>query len=46
MWSTDKTPRANPACTILRDARNGELQALKQLHLDVEPVKAIGRGGA
>ena len=40
-----KTPRANPACTILRDARNGELQALKQLHLDVEPVKGIGRPG-
>ena len=47
LYATDKygQRRAHPAATVLRDARNGELQALKQLHLDLEPVKGIGRPG-
>jgi hypothetical protein len=40
----DGKPRANPACSIERDARSGMLQALKALHLDIEPLKqSIGR---
>lgn len=36
-------PRAHPLLPTLRDARSAKLQALKALHLDVEPVKPIGR---
>ena len=32
--------KTNPACTLERDSRNGLLSALRQLHLDIEPLKA------
>jgi len=35
--------KANPAAALERDARSGMMQALKGLHLDLEPVKAVGR---
>jgi len=37
------TPTAHPAVRIEHGARAQLLQALKQLHLDVEPLKAPGR---
>lgn len=37
--------RANPAVNIEKDARSGLLAALKQLNLDLEPLKHIGRPG-
>lgn len=36
-------PRQNPACLLERDARSGLFQALKQLNLDIEPLRD-GRG--
>lgn len=39
-------PRLNPACSVERDARAQFLAALKQLHLDVEPLhNGPGRPG-
>jgi hypothetical protein len=37
--------RANPAVGIEKHAREGLLAALRMLHLDVEPLKALGRPG-
>ena len=37
--------RSHPAATVLRDARAGELSALRQLHLDMEPIRDVGRPG-
>jgi phage terminase small subunit len=34
--------KANPACTLERDARNGMIAALKALNLDLEPVRDRG----
>jgi phage terminase small subunit len=40
------SPKANPACGIAKDARNGLLAALKQLNLDLEPLRdGVGRPG-
>jgi P27 family predicted phage terminase small subunit len=36
-------PRANPACHIERDSRAGFLAALRQLNLDIEPLRDRGR---
>ena len=36
-------PRQNPACLLERDARTGLMQALKQLNLDIEPLRDRGR---
>jgi phage terminase small subunit len=36
-------PRQNPACLLERDARTGLFQALKQLNLDLEPLRDRGR---
>jgi P27 family predicted phage terminase small subunit len=38
-------PRLHPAMTLEKDARAGFLQAMKQLNLDVEPLKPPGRSG-
>ena len=37
------SPKMHPLLPVERDARAAYLQALKQLCLDVEPVKDIGR---
>jgi len=37
--------KANPAINIEKDARTGLLAALRQLNLDVEPLKNVGRPG-
>ena len=36
-------PRLNPAAQVERDSRVGMLQALRALHLDVEPLGKPGR---
>jgi P27 family predicted phage terminase small subunit len=38
-----KSPKPHPLIACERDARAAYLQALKQLCLDVEPIKGIGR---
>ncbi len=43
VFGANKIPKANPATQIERDARSAFLQAMKQLNLDLEPLKAIGR---
>lgn len=35
--------KAHPLCSVERDARAAFLAGLKALHLDLEPIKAIGR---
>ena len=35
--------KPHPACRVERDARSAMLTALKQLHLDLEPVGPVGR---
>ncbi len=36
--------KVNPACALEKDARNGFLQALKALNLDLEPIRdRVGR---
>jgi len=37
--------RLHPAMSLEKDARAGFLQAMKQLNLDVEPLKSPGRPG-
>ncbi len=37
--------KPHPAAAQERDARSGMLSSLRQLHLDIEPLKAIGRPG-
>jgi len=37
--------RLHPAMALEKDARAGFLQAMKQLNLDVEPLKIPGRSG-
>jgi len=32
-------PKCHPACTVEKDARNGLLAALRQLNLDLEPLR-------
>jgi hypothetical protein len=34
--------RLNPACALERDSRNGFLAAMKQLNLDIEPLRDRG----
>jgi len=36
-------PKPHPLLTVERDSRAQFLQALKQLNLDIEPLKSIGR---
>ncbi len=36
-------PRAHPAVVIERDARSAMLTGLRQLNLDVEPARRLGR---
>lgn len=36
-------PKGHPLLTVERDSRSQFLQALKQLNLDIEPLKGIGR---
>jgi P27 family predicted phage terminase small subunit len=39
-------PKANPACAVVRDSRAQMLAALKQLNLDIEPLRdGPGRPG-
>jgi len=38
--------KTHPLCNVVRDARAQFLQALKQLNLDIEPLKGIGRPGS
>ena len=38
-----KSPKMHPLLPVERDSRAAFLQALKQLCLDVEPIKSIGR---
>jgi P27 family predicted phage terminase small subunit len=40
-----KQRRKNPACEILKSARDNFLRAWQHLNLDVEPPKPIGRPG-
>ena len=40
-----KQVKANPACTVLRDARAQKMAALKALNLDLEPLQTVGRPG-
>ena len=36
--------KVNPACALEKDSRNGFLLALKQLNLDIEPLRhSVGR---
>lgn len=35
--------KPHPACRVERDARAAMLTALKQLHLDLEPIGPVGR---
>lgn len=37
--------KAHPLCSVERDSRSQFLQALKQLNLDIEPLKGVGRPG-
>ena len=39
-------PKTHPAATVERDARAQLLMAIRQLGLDLEPVKPIGRPGS
>lgn len=37
-------PKANPACALEKDARNGFLAAIRALNLDIEPLQQrVGR---
>ena len=38
-------PKVHPAASVERDSRAGLLAALRCLHLDIEPIKDIGRPG-